>query len=50
MGKMKKNFEKRIQKLTTSNIKKQVFFLRTFLFFGENYKANLSSEWIGDKS
>ena len=39
----------------SQNLKKQpaksvLFFMRTFLFFGENYKAHLHIRWSGDES
>jgi hypothetical protein len=30
--------------------KPALFFMRTFLFFGENYKAHLHISWSGDES
>jgi hypothetical protein len=30
--------------------KPALFFIRTFLFFGENYKAHLHIGWRGDES
>jgi len=39
-----------ISKNLNHTTKLALFFMRTFLFFGENYKAHLHIGWSGDES